>query len=226
MTISFVRTIILYLIVIIALRLMGKRQIGELAPSELVVTILISELAAIPMQDPGLSLLSGVVPILTLLCLEILISTCTLKSRGFRKALIGTSSMLIDNGVINQQEMHRMRLTLDELLEEVRLKGYADITQIKYAILETNGKLSVISHPEFENLTRQDMNIDINDNDLPVTVISDGKLSEKGLQRIEKDAAWVEQELKRAGYQRVGQIFLMQFIPVQNKITLLPKALK
>ncbi len=208
MTIAFVRTLILYIVVIAALRLMGKRQIGELSSSELVVTILISDLAAIPMQDPGISILNGIIPILSLLCLEILISTVLLKSKLSRKLLVGSSSILIDNGKINHQEIKRMRITVDELIEELRLKDFPDITCVKYAILETNGKISVVPFPT-------------NDNEfgcvLPTTIVSDGKVNSSGLQQIGKDLAWLNKQVKTGGFNDISEVLLMQYVTEENR---------
>lgn len=214
MTIAFIRTVILYIIVIFALRLMGKRQIGELSPSELVVTILISDLAAIPMQDPGISILNGIIPILSLLCLEILISTVLLKSTLARKLVVGSSSILIDNGKIILKEIKRMRITVDELVEELRLKDFPDISYVKYAILETNGKISIIPFPEYANTRSCSM---------PVTLISDGTLNLSGLNKIKKDRHWLDKELKTHGVNRVTQVLLMQFIPTEERIIFLTK---
>ncbi len=214
MTIAFIRTIILYIIVIFALRLMGKRQIGELSPSELVVTILISDLAAIPMQDPGISILNGIIPILSLLCLEIIISTILLKSTLARKIIVGSSSILIDNGKISLKEIKRMRITVDELVEELRIKDFPDISYVKYAILETNGKISIIPYPEYAN-TRSCS--------IPITLISDGKLNSSGLNEIGKDKQWIDKQIKKHGVNRVKQVLLMQFIPTENRIIFLAK---
>lgn len=208
MTIAFVRTLILYIVVIIALRLMGKRQIGELSPSELVVTILISDLAAIPMQDPGISILNGIIPILSLLCLEIIISTILLKSKLSRKILVGSSSILIDNGKINHNEIKRMRITVDELVEELRLKDYPDITCVKYAILETNGKISVIPFPEKDGQSGCV---------LPITLISDGKLNSSSLSQINKDMTWLNKQIKKGGFSGINDVLLMQYVIEEDR---------
>lgn len=210
MTIAFIRTIILYIVIIVALRIMGKRQVGELSPSELVVTILISELAAIPMQDNGIPLISGIVPILTLLSLEIIISTITLKSNRFRRIIVGQSSMLIQDGNINQKEMKRLRLTLSELLEELRLKDYPDIKQVRYAILETSGKLTVIPYPQYETPTRDELKLTATDNPLPLSVILDGKIIWENVKKLNKDSNWIHKLLKQKGYAKPHSIFLLQ----------------
>jgi len=212
MTIAFIRTVILYIVVIIELRLMGKRQIGELSPSELVVTILISDLAAIPMQDPGISILNGIIPILSLFCLEVLISTVLLKSKASRKILVGESSILIDNGKINQQEIRKMRITIDELIEELRLKDFPDITNVKYAILETNGKISIIPYS------------DKTGSSFPTTIISDGKLDKSALTNINKNERWLEAELKTHSIRHIKNVLLMQYIPEEKRIILFEKS--
>ena len=140
---AFVRTIILYFLIVVGMRLMGKRQIGELEPSELVLTMMISDLATVPMQDFGIPLLTGVVPILALLAMTMILSVLTMKSIRFRALLCGRPSVVIRRGEIDQGEMRRNRLTVDELLEELRSQGYTDPQKVEYAILETNGQLSV-----------------------------------------------------------------------------------
>jgi len=139
----FFRTIILYMLVVFAMRLMGKRQIGELQPTELVITIMISELAALPASNPGTPLLMGVIPVLTLITMEIIVSFFSLKSKGFRKFLQGQPSVIIRKGKIDYKEMERIRMNLDDLLEEIRLQGSPKIKSIKLAVVETNGKLSL-----------------------------------------------------------------------------------
>lgn len=153
MAISFYRTIILYLIVVVSLRIMGKRQIGELQPSELVIAIMISDLATIPMQETGIPLASGVIPIVTLIVLEVLSSFWSLKSKKFRTFATGRPSMLVENGQPNIVEMRRLRFNYDDLMEELRLWGLNDISEVQYAILETGGQLSIILKEENRPLT-------------------------------------------------------------------------
>lgn len=224
MTISFVRTIILYFITIIALRIMGKRQVGELSPSEFVVTILISELAAIPMQDTAIPLIAGIVPILTLLAIEIIMSTLTLKSNLFRRLIIGQNSILINNGVINQKEMRRIRLTLDELLEELRLKDYPEIEKVRYAILETSGKLTVIPYPEFEKPTRSELKVKYEKEALPLSVISDGNITWENVKKLKKNKIWIKNKISEYGYSKVNDIFLMQ-VDEEENVTIIPREL-
>lgn len=222
MTISFVRTIILYLLITIALRAMGKRQVGELSPAEFVITILVSELATIPMQSTGTPLVYGVMPILTLLSLEIIISSLFLKNRWIRKIAVGRTSILIENGKINQKEMERLRLTLDELLEELRLKGFIDIKQVKYAILEANGELSVFPFSKDQAATRSDLGIREDDTFLPHTVISDGIFIRSEAARLKKSEKWLYKELSKQGITSYNEVFLMQ-IDEKDNVLIVPK---
>ena len=131
MVIAFLRTIILYLFIIVGIRLMGKRQVGELEPSELVLALLIADLAAVPMQDFGIPLLTGIIPILTLLCLTMALSVLTMKSVRFRAVLCGRPSIIVENGKLHQREMQKNRFTVDELMEELRMKGITDLNSIR-----------------------------------------------------------------------------------------------
>ena len=142
---------------------MGKRQVGELEPSELVLSLIIADLASVPMQDYGIPLLTGVVPILTLLSLTMILSVLTMKSVRFRALLCGRPSIVIQNGSLDQREMARNRLTLDELLEELRGKGYTDLSAVKYAILETNGQLSVLPYANQKPPAARDLKVTVSE---------------------------------------------------------------
>ena len=144
MFVVLIRTIILYLLIIVGIRLLGKRQIGELEPSELVLALIIADLASVPMQDNGIPLLSGVIPIVTLLAVASILSVLTVRSIRFRTLLCGRPSIVVENGVVKERELRRNRFTIDELLEELRGQGYADFQAVKFAVLETNGRLSVL----------------------------------------------------------------------------------
>ena len=153
MTISVVRTVILYLLLIAAMRLMGKRQLGELQPSELVVTLLLSDLAAVPMQENGLPLMNGVLPILVLVSLELLISGAMLKSPAIARLISGSPLPIIQDGKVSEKVMRRMRITVDDLLESLRQQNIFDIRQVQYAIVETNGHISAYCYPRFQPAT-------------------------------------------------------------------------
>lgn len=210
MAVSFIRTIIIYLVVTVALRVMGKRQIGELSPAEFVITMLVSELAAIPLQSTEVPIAFGIVPVLTLLSLEIIMSSIFLKSRFFRKIAIGKTNILIENGEINQKEMKKLRLTLDELLEELRLKGFINISEVKYAILESNGELSVFPFSKDAPATKSDLKIPGDTTYLPRTVISDGILIETEMKNLKLSNKEIEKELKKKKIESISEVFLMQ----------------
>ena len=157
MAISFIRTLILYLLVVIGLRIMGKRQIGEMQPSELVVAIMISDLATIPMQEVGIPIFYGVIPIFTLIIMEILLSQLSLKSKKFRRIMTGKPNVIIHNGKVIDDEMKKIRFNMDDLNEQLRIQGYTGIKDINFAILETNGQLSIIPKPKNKQSTVEDL---------------------------------------------------------------------
>ena len=146
MFVVLIRTVALYLFIVVGIRLLGKHQIGQLEPSELVLTLIIADLASVPMQDNGIPLLSGLIPIVVLLALSSILSVLCTKSIRFRALLCGRPSVVVENGQVVQAELKKNRLTLDELMEELRIQGYADFQSIKFALLETNGQLSVLPY--------------------------------------------------------------------------------
>ena len=181
MILSYTRTIILYLLLIAVIRLMGKRQIGQMEPSEFVVTMLVANLAAIPMQDGGIPLFSGFVPIVTVLGVELVLSALSMKNLPLRKLLCGKPVILIENGNILQKNLQKTRITLDELMGHLREKDVLDLTAVQYAILETNGNLSVFPYPKEKPASAKDAGIQVSKQSLPVMVVSDGVLLEKNL---------------------------------------------
>ena len=195
MILSYIRTIILYLVLIFCIRLMGKRQIEQMEPSEFVVTMLVANLAAIPMQDEGLPLYSGLIPMLTVLGMELVLSGAMLRSIRLRKFLCGKPVILIENGRILQQNLRATRVTLDELTGHLREKDVLDIRSVQYAILETNGNLSVFPFPSEVPPSAKEAGIHPKDRYLPVTVISDGQLLRQNLQYAAKDENWIHQVL-------------------------------
>lgn len=208
MFISFLRTILLYLIIVVTLRVLGKRQVGELEPSELVVAILISDLAAVPMQDIGIPLLTGVIPIITLLAFELLVSELSMHSLRFRAFLCGRPVFIIREGQIDQKAMAKNRLTIDELFCSLRQDGVLDISQVQYAILETNGQLSTFLYPKFAPLTAKDDSKSPKSPEYPVTILSDGHVLEENLRSIGFDLGWLRSQLNLAGV-TPSDIFLM-----------------
>ena len=175
MIISAIRTILLYFFIIFAVRMMGKRQISEMQTSELVITLLMSNIASIPMQNTDQSMLSGIIPIMVLLFCEIIISYLMLKKARLRKLICGKPMIVIDNGKIDQQAMKQLRISTEDLLEQLRQKDVFDMSEVAFAIIETNGKLSVLKKAECETPTVKDMKLKKQENTLQVTVISDGE---------------------------------------------------
>ena len=207
---AFARTIILYILVMTGLRLMGKRQIGELEPADLVLTMLLSDLAAVPMQDFGIPLLSGVIPILTLLALSMLFSQLSLYSLRFRSLVCGNPTVLIRNGEIQQDAMRKNRYTIDELLEELRLQGICDIKEVKYAILENSGQLSVLPWTQQQPPTAVQLGLSLKDNvTLPTILINDGRVIKKHLLNCGLDETWLQRELTKEHLSSPHQVFLM-----------------
>ena len=179
------------------MRIMGKRQIGQLQPFELVIALMVSELAAMPMQNTGIPLFHGIIPIITLLILQVLLSTLQLKSESARIIFCGKPSILIEKGKINIDELKNNRININDLLEELRLKEYYNLEDIEYAILETGGQISVIPKSELESATRKDLNIKSTQDMLPVTLILDGKINNENLKLINKDKSWLNNQLNK-----------------------------
>ena len=221
MILSYIRTVILYLILICVIRLMGKRQIGEMEPSEFVVTMLVANLAAIPMQDGGIPLFSGLVPILTVLGVELVLSWLTLRSVALRRFLCGKPVILIDNGVLLQDNLRQTRVTLDELTGHLREKDVLDITQVQYAILETDGNLSVFPFPKNKPAAAKDAGIQVKQQSLPVTIIEDGYLSRENLARAGKDEVWLETVLRQ--HSADGKSTMLLTVDASDKIYWLGK---
>ena len=220
--IAFVRTLILYLLLIVGLRLLGKRQVGELEPSELVVALVIADLAAVPMQDFGTPLLFGVIPILTLLALTLLASMLSLRSVRFRALLCGRPSILVENGVLCQRELARNRMTVDELTEELRMRGICDITTVRYAILETSGQLSVLPCAAQKPPTAQALGLSPEETGLPLILISDGRVLDHNLRLRGWDRARLDRELARHGASSPGEVYLLT-ADEQGRVYFAPK---
>lgn len=203
----FLRTIILYFSMIFAMRIMGKKQVGELQPSELVVSIAISDLASIPMQDMDQPLLSGLIPIITLTCMEVFLSFFSLKSRFFRDVLTGRPCILVSHGVIKEKELARFRYNLADLTEELRTAGYTDIRDVEYAILETTGNLNIVPIASKRPLTPEDVKLAPTPSELMITVISDGKLIKESLIGTGHNEKWLKKELAKQGVKSYRDVF-------------------
>lgn len=203
-----IRAAILYLLVVLIVRIMGKHQIGQLQPYELVITIMISELAAVPMQDPDIPLINGVIPILTLLLIQLSLSLLSLKNETARRIICGGPSILIENGKINERELTRIRYNINDLLEQLRLKDFYNIADVEYAILETSGKLSVIPKSQKRPVTPEDLQLTTQYEGLPVPLVVDGVILHHNLPRTNHDQAWLEDELRKFGFQSPREVLL------------------
>ena len=207
---AFTRTIILYFLIMLVLRIMGKRQIGQLEPSELVLTMMISDLAAVPMQDFGLPLFAGLIPILTLVALSLLISQLSLHHLRFRALFCGTPAILIQEGRVQQEVMRKNRYTIDELLEELRMQGYSSIEDIKYAVLENSGKLSLLPYAFQSPPTVAQLKLTVEDTvTLPVVLINDGRVMDRNLHQRGLDRTWLQKQLKKHSLTSPQEAFLL-----------------
>ena len=197
---TFIRVVILYILVLIIMRLMGKREIGQLQPFELAIAIMIADLASVPMADIGIPLSSGIVPILALLVMHLLISIINLKSINMRKIICGKPRILIYRGKIDEKALKKERFTINELQERLRNNNIVNIGDVEYAILETSGQITVIQKPEKRNTIPKDFNIQPDYEGIPYDLVIDGKIMEKNLKSIGKDYNWLKKEVKKFGY--------------------------
>lgn len=201
MLINFFRSIVLYILVLIAMRLMGKREIGQLQPFELAIAIMIADLASIPMSDTGIPITNGIVPILGLISMHLIISIINLKSMKAREIICGKPRILIYRGKIDEIALKKERLTLNELQERLRDKDVATIADVEFAILETSGQISVIKKPDKRNIIPEDMGILPEYEGLPYDLVVDGKIMNDNLKAIGKDYNWLKKEINKFGYQ-------------------------
>lgn len=209
MLVIIIRTLILYSTVVFSLRLMGKRQIGELQPSELVVAIMISDVATVPMQSLDIPLLSGIIPVLTLVIAEVITSYMSIKSGCLRKFFMGEPSIVVYNGVICEKELMKQRFNLSDLLEELRVLGCFDISDVFVAVLETNGKLSVIPRDNARAATVEDLQLkNVRHEGLPCTVILDGKLNRCELKRSGRTESQITEEITKRGAEKISDVFI------------------
>lgn len=208
MAIVLIRAVILYIVITFSLRLMGKRQLGELQPSELVVTILISNIAAIPVEDSSVPMLMGIVPILTLVCLDVIMSGIMLKSAKVRKLMIGSPRIIISEGDILQKEMKRLRYTVDDLTEAMREQQIFDINQIHYAIVETTGKINFLLKKDYQPAEKQDIKAGGSTDNPPSVIIRDGITDKEQLHLLGLGEQWLTKILRENNVGVKG-VFLM-----------------
>ena len=188
---------------------MGKRQLGELEPAELVVAVLISDLAAHPLQDIGTPLLYGLIPVIILLLCELLMSGAIIKSQRFGALVCGKPSIIIENGKISEPEMRKNRVTLDELAEQLRKKDILDISTVKYAVLVTGGTLNALLYPGECPITPKQMNIQTDDTGYPMIVINDGRVLDQNLQKLGFNRAWLDKQLGNHKLKNPKEVYLM-----------------
>ena len=209
MAIVLIRTLIVYFSLLLCMRLMGKRQLGEMELSEFVVAALIADLAAHPLQDMGIPIMNGLLPILVLFCCEVIISGATLKNIRLRALIYGKPSFLIVRGTIDQKEMRKNRFTCDELMQELRNQGCMDISKIEYAILETDGCLNVIPFAAERPVSAAQLGIKAKDDSYPVIVIDDGRILSENIGLLGEDLCWLQKQLKDRNISDHKRVFLM-----------------
>ncbi len=214
MIISLIRAVILYAVAIFLIRLMGKRQIGELQPSELVITMLISEIASLPMQDNSIPMLNAIVALFILVSFEILTSALSLKFHKIRTIMQGHPVIIIRNGEIDVKALKKLRISINDLLSALRQKDVFEISQVSYAIFETNGKVSVLLTPENRNATASDLNLKPEDNGMPFAIICDGVYNKNAAE----EAGIIKQDIERFFKKRKLNIKNILLMTVNNKM--------
>ena len=199
MTTIFVRTLITYIVLIFAIRIMGKRQVGQLEVSELVTTFLLSELASFPITDDGIPLLFSIIPILTLVALEVIGAYAVTKSNKLKKIFIGHPTMIICKGKLDTKELERNRITVEELFSQLRMKSIVSLDEVEYAILEQNGQLSVITKSKVQPLSPTHVGVDVREKGIAHAIIIDGCINEQNLTIAGRDRVWLEKRLRAHG---------------------------
>ena len=207
----FIRTLIIFVSIIILMRLLGKRQLREMELSELIVSVLLADMAATPLQDTSIPLSNGLIPIITLFACELVISGGMLASIKFRLLMCGKPSFLVVNGEIQEKEMRKSRFSIDELFEELRGKEILDISSLQYAVLETDGTLSTILKPSNRPVSAEQMKIKFEKSPYPVILIEDGKLLHENLKYIGKNEHWLNQQIEKAGGKTIEEVFVMVY---------------
>ena len=217
------RTLILYLILILTLRLLGKRQLGEMELSEFVVAALMADLAAHPLEDPGVSLPLALLPLLVLAVCELSIAWLSMRSIRLRLLLFGRPNLLIREGKIDQEEMRKNRFTVDELMQALRSQGILDITQVQYAVLETNGTLNVIPNASSQAVTAGQLGVSAEESSYPAIVISEGRVMDENLRWLGFDRNWLTRQLRSQKLKGPEEVYLMM-ADGTGKIFLAPRA--
>lgn len=197
----FIRSLIIYIVVLLVVRIMGKRQIAQMQPFELVTAIMIAELASIPMEDVGIPIVKGLVPIFALVISQVTLSYITLKSERARAFICGSPSIIIKNGIVQQSELKKQRININDLLEQLRAKDIANVEDVEFAILETNGELSVFHKSDHKPITLSDMKMPGKPEDIPITLIMDGHVLHKNLRYTGQDIKWLYEQINAKGFE-------------------------
>lgn len=208
MSIILIRSLILYILVVFSVRLMGKRQLGELQPSELVITILVSNIATLPLEDTDIPLIVGVTPILSLVCFEVIVSWLILRMPKLRKVISGSPKIIISNGKINRNVMRELRFSVDDLMTALRGRDIFDISEVQFAIVETTGSISIMKKSEKDIPTRENLNIPADNIDPPQVIVSDGMVMQVALKSLGFNEQFVKNVSKKAGI-KTSDIFIM-----------------
>ncbi|NQS76407.1 MAG: DUF421 domain-containing protein [Peptococcaceae bacterium] len=217
MLIGILRTVILFAVVVIGVRLMGKRQIGQLQPYEIVIVIMLSALAAIPMENTEIPLLFGLFPIFTLILIQVAMSFLSLKSQRAREIICGTPTVLVENGKIIEKEMAKLRYNITDLLEQLREKNMPNIADVEFAILESSGKLSIIPKSQKRPVIPEDLNIPTKYEGLPITLIIDGFVFKKNLAQLNLTEEWLGTELNKFGIKSFKEV-LFAHLDTEGKL--------
>ncbi len=223
MIITVLRTLIMYVFVVVTLRLMGKRQIGELEPSELVVTIIISEIAAMPITDIGVPLVGSILAIMVLLVLEICLSYLAYRSIGVRSVLYGRPSMFFQKGKMDQKEMKKQRFNVADLMEQIRNNGAVSLDQVDFVLMETNGNVSVIMKSENSPVTPSDLNTKVEPVRMNYVIVDNGNLVRSNMERLGLDDRWLKKQLKSEKLDSVKDVFYLSFEQSSGKTVLIPQ---
>ncbi len=208
MVIVLIRAVLLYAVIVFCIRLMGKKQLGELQPSELVVTIMLSNIATLPIEDVNIPLTMGLIPILTIVCIDVFFSQLSLRSRLVRRILCGTPKVIISEGKLDQSAMRKLRFTIDDLYEALRSQQVFDISDVQLAVVETTGQISVYVKKESQPITASDIGIKAESSDPPLLIVEDGKIAENAFSKINADRKWLDGVLKKEKLS-IDDIFIM-----------------
>lgn len=220
---TLLRTLIMYIVVVGALRMMGKRQIGELEASELVVTIIISDIAAMPITNMGVPLITNIIAILTLMLLEIFISFGAFKSPKMRSIMYGKPSTFFKNGKFNQKEMLRQRFNVADIMEEIRGNGVCSLSDVEYIVMETNGKVSVILKQSASAVTPEQLKIETEPARLSYIIVDNGLPIRSSMKQLGLTEEWLQKRIKENGLKNVNDIFYLSFEADTGKTVLIPR---